>query len=284
MQQLREELPHIPWLHDISKTFRTLARLPDASGNGSAGASEIPANRRALIDKWRAHARTLDKPVALNEVDSKSILAAYGVASPAEIIVKTSEEAAAAAEKLGFPVVIKAVSAEIAHKSDAGLVKLGIADATQARNAADEMTSTCARLGVRLEGILVAQQVKGGIEMVAGIHRDPEMGPVVMAGLGGVWLELFKDVAFAPPWLDRDAALEAIATTRAATLLAGYRGAPAADAAALADVMVSLGALSREFGDIMESVDVNPLLVREKGKGAVALDGLVVLRPPAANA
>ena len=117
--------------------------------------------------------------------------------------------------------------------------------------------------------------------MVLGIHRDPEMGPVVMVGMGGIWLELFKDVAFAPPGLDEERARQTIAATRAATVLAGFRGAPERDVPALARAMVAIGRLACELGDVIEAVDVNPLLVLSRNEGAVALDGLVVLRPPA---
>ena len=135
--------------------------------------------------------------------------------------------------------------------------------------------------GSALEGILVAEQVKDGVEMVLGVHRDPEMGPAVMVGMGGIWLELFKDVAFAPPGLGLERARETIALTRASKLLGGYRGAPMRDVGALAKAMVGLGKLACELSDIIEAIDVNPVLVRSQGRGVVALDALVVLRPPA---
>jgi succinyl-CoA synthetase beta subunit len=215
----------------------------------------------------------------LNESRSKELLAAYGIALPREEAVAGVKAAVAAAERIGFPVVLKAVSAAVPHKSDAGLVRLGLRDAAEVHAAALEVSRRCADLGVPLEGILVADHISGGIETVLGIHRDPEMGPVVMVGLGGVWLELFKDVAFAPPNLDERRACEAIAATRIGKILAGYRGAPAYDAGALARAMVSLGRLALDLGEVIESVDVNPLLVMPAGGGVVALDGLVVLRP-----
>ena len=183
--------------------------------------------------------------------------------------------------RIGFPVVLKAVSASVPHKSDAGLVFLGLQNAEAVRTAATSIVERCGALGIELEGILVAKQMSGGTEMVLGIHRDPEMGPVVMVGMGGIWLELFKDVAFAPPGLGEARARQTIAATRAATVLAGFRGAPARDVPALARAMVAIGRLAVELGDIIEAVDVNPLLVLARNGGAVALDGLVVLRPPA---
>ena len=185
-----------------------------------------------------------------------------------------------AAQTIGFPVVLKAVSADVPHKSDAGLVLLSLADAESVRQGADLLQQRCRDLKAKLEGILVAEQVQDGIEMVLGLHHDPEMGHAVMVGMGGVWLELFQDVAFAPPALDLQRARETIAQTRAHQLLQGYRGSPPRDIEALAQAMVALGDLSFEFGDVVEAVDVNPLLVRAEGRGAVALDALVILRPP----
>jgi acyl-CoA synthetase (NDP forming) len=215
----------------------------------------------------------------LSETESKELLAAFGIRGPSEVVVATPEEAVAAAGKIGYPVVLKGVSAAVPHKSDAGLVLLGLGDAQAVREGAALIASRCAALGAPLEGILVAEQVSGAIEMVLGLHRDPEMGPAVMVGMGGVWLELFKDVAFAPPGLGLERARQTIALTRAAQLLAGYRGAPPCDGEALAQAMVNLGRLACELGDVIEAVDVNPVAVRAQGRGVVALDALVVLRP-----
>ena len=129
----------------------------------------------------------------------------------------TPEEAVAAARAIGFPVVLKAVAPSVPHKSDAGLVLLGLADADAVLAGAKTLVARCRALNAPLEGILVAQQVSDGLETVLGIHRDAEVGPVVMFGLGGVMVELFKDVAFGPPQLDRAAAGEMIDATRAAT-------------------------------------------------------------------
>jgi acyl-CoA synthetase (NDP forming) len=200
--------------------------------------------------------------------------------APDECVAGSVEEAVAAAARIGFPVVMKAVCAAIPHKSDAGLVLLGIGDESAARTAAETILSRCRAVGEELEGWLVAQQVTDGVEMVIGAHRDPEMGPAIMVGMGGVWLELFKDVSFAPPGLSRARALECIGSIRASRLLAGYRGAPAQDIDALAEAMVALGRLVVDLGDIIEAIDVNPLMVREAGRGARALDALVILRPP----
>jgi hypothetical protein len=118
--------------------------------------------------------------------------------------------------------------------------------------------------------------MKGGLELVMGMHRDPEMGLVVMAGSGGVLLELVRDVAFAAPPITREKARDLLERTRSSKLVAGFRGGPALDAEAFCDALVALGRMAGDLADIIESVDVNPFLLREKG--GVALDGLVALR------
>src|SRR5262249_11384682 len=151
------------------------------------------------------------------------LLAAYGIPLPKERLVQTVAEAEAAAFAIGFPVVLKGVSAAIPHKSDAGLVVLGIENAEAVRRSIATLNERARTLKAPLEGILVAQQISDGTETVLGINRDPEMGPAVMFGLGGIWVELVQDVKFAPPALDRDRAAAMIDATRAGRLLDGFR-------------------------------------------------------------
>ena len=281
MHGLRDQLTHLPWLRDVGKTFRTISRIVPSHLTPSLVPHAPDPERVALVAQWRARAAELSGPTALGEGDSKSLLDAYGIGAPAETIVMTPQEAASAAARIGFPVVLKGVSAAVPHKSDAGLVILNLVSETGVAAAARTIMERCAAIGAPLEGILVAEQVKDGVEMVLGVHRDPEMGPAVMVGMGGIWLELFKDIAFAPPGLGLERARETIALTRASKLLGGYRGAPMRDVGALAKAMVGLGKLACELSDIIEAIDVNPVLVRSQGRGVVALDALVVLRPPA---
>jgi acyl-CoA synthetase (NDP forming) len=187
----------------------------------------------------------------------------------------------AAARAIGFPVVLKAVAAALTHKSDLGLVITGLTDGAAVRQAAVMLAERVRTLGAQLDGILVAKQVSGGIETVLGITRDVEMGPTLMFGLGGVWIELFRDVAFAPAMLDRERARAVVASTRASRLLEGFRGAPPADIESLCDALLALGRLACDIGDIIEAVDINPFSVGARGQGSYALDALVVLRPSA---
>jgi acyl-CoA synthetase (NDP forming) len=280
-QRVRDGMPHVPVLRETEKMLRAVQAI------GRAGACRLHAgdffaspSRSEHAQKWRQRAAKLAGPTTLNEVESKQLLHGYGIASPPERSVETVAEAERAARDIGFPVVLKAVCGAISHKSDAGLVILGICDVDAVRDGVAKLAARCKALGPRLDGILVAQQMSGGIETALGIARDPEMGPAVMFGMGGTRIELFKDVSFAPPFLDHVQAAAMVEATCVGRLLAGYRGSAPGDRAALSDALVKIGRLARELGDIIEAVDINPFLVRKAGEGAFALDALVVLRPP----
>jgi acyl-CoA synthetase (NDP forming) len=283
-RRLRARLPQVPVLAETEKAVRvvdTLGRAalrPLHSGEFFAA----PGNGE-IARRWRERADKLDGPTALNEIESKELLRAYGIPLPPERHARTADQAEGCARDIGFPVVLKAVSAEIAHKSDAGLVLLDLRDGDAVRRGVDALAARLETLGVRDQGYLVAKHVAGGIETVLGVARDPEMGPVVMFGVGGILIELIADVGFAPPFLDHDHAAELIAATRAGRLLDGYRGGAPADRPALNAALVDLGRLARDLCDIIESVDINPFLVCRQGEGAFALDALVVLRPPDAT-
>ena len=209
---------------------------------------------------------------------SKEILRAYGFALPDEALAASPAEAVEAAQRIGYPVVLKAVAAQLTHKSDAGAVALDLATADDVRSAYARITENLARHGFAgaLDGMLVCQQVRGGLELVLGLNRDPEVGLVAMAGSGGVLLELTKDVAFCAPPISREKALDVLERTRAAQLMRGYRGGPALDMDAAIDALMALGRLAADLGDVIEAVDVNPFVVLPRG--GMALDALVVLR------
>ncbi len=278
MLQTRAELTNTPWLRDLTKAMRVMSRLADPvfPPLHHDGASDRARERSQLLKTFSAADNR-----ALNEVESKALLAAYGIKSVPEEIVATASDAAEAAARIGYPVVLKAVCASVPHKSDAGLVLLNLHDAYAVRTAAQTIAQRCANMNAPLEGLLVAKQISGGVEMVIGVHRDPEVGPVVMVGAGGVLLELIQDVAFGPPGLDQARALDMISRLRSAKLLAGYRGAPPCDVPALAQALVNLGSLARDLEGDIDSVDVNPIAVLPNG--AFALDGLVVLRESVKN-
>jgi acetate---CoA ligase (ADP-forming) len=212
----------------------------------------------------------------LSEQDSKALLAAYGVAVPAERVVTSAAEAAKAANKLRFPVVMKIVSADIAHKSELGLVAVGVRDEDEARRTYRGLTAAARKVRpeANVEGVVVAETVPG-VETVVGVARDDLFGPVVMFGLGGVLVEVLRDVTFrVPPFTARDAA-SMLGELRGSALLDGVRGRPAADRSALVDTLMRMQRLAVDLADEVAEVDVNPLLAGPDG--AVAADALVVM-------
>ncbi len=225
-RSLRQEWPRIGWLRDLSK---------DAAGGFKAGAAASihrSTPRAASASARRARSwRALDpggEARVLNELMSKDILHMFGLRTPRERFGAEWNAASvvSAAADLTFPVVAKVVSAAVPHKSDAGLVILNLSSEEALRNAFDILSTRCAALDIEPEGLLIAEQLKGGVEVVVGLHHDAEVGPVVMFGAGGVFLELMRDVAFGPPGLDATRARDMIASTRVAKLLGGYRGSP----------------------------------------------------------
>src|SRR5439155_17442771 len=221
-----------------------------------------------------------DGLAVLNEADSKALLRAYGIAVPRERIAASVKDAVCAANDLGYPVVLKVLAAEVAHKSDIGGVILGITGEDELRGAYSQLARNLAnaRPVAKLDQVLVAEQVSGGVELVLGVQRDPEVGPVVMFGTGGVFLELHKDVSFGAVPLSPWQAKALLERTSAGRLLAGYRGAPRCDEACVLAALIALGRLAHDLGDAIESIDINPLVALPAGHGAIALDALVVLR------
>lgn len=279
MTKLSAALPALPQLRGLGTTMRLLGAL--ARPMSVSTAHPDGPTPEGLVRELRARVATLMAPTTLDEVTSKRIINEFGLHSPKEQLVTTPDEAVAAAAAIGYPVVLKAVSPDVAHKSDAGLVMLGLSSSADVRHAASMVIERTAQIGAHLDGLLIAEQVSGGVEALLGLHRDPELGLAVMVGLGGVMLELIDDVAIVTPSAGPAETRVAIAETKLARRLAGYRGSPPCDLDALVDAVVAMGRLANALGDVIESIDVNPLLVREKGKGVVALDALVVLRPVA---
>jgi acyl-CoA synthetase (NDP forming) len=212
---------------------------------------------------------------APNEAEAKRILAAAGVPMVPEAACATPEDAIAAARRIGFPVVAKILSPDILHKSEIGGVILDIADEAElAESFAMLMARGAERApGARIDGVLVAKQVKGGVEMALGVVRDPVFGPVAMVGLGGVFIEIFADVAFARCPIDPARAEAMIRSLKGFPLLDGARGRPRADVAALVAALVALSRFAAGAGPRLLSAEVNPLLVTPAG--AFAADAVI---------
>lgn len=214
----------------------------------------------------------------LGEAESRLVLDAYGVSLIPGALARNAEEAVEAAERLGFPVVMKVVSPQILHKSDVGGIRLNLKSPGEVREAFSEMMTRLQSLlpHADLEGVLIEAMAPAGHEVIIGMRRDPNFGPVMMFGLGGIYVELFRDVAFRVAPLTHDDALEMIFETRAGRLLSGFRNQPIADLEAILDAILRLSHLSLDFPEIQEA-EINPLLVRPKGEGAVALDCRILL-------
>ncbi len=213
-------------------------------------------------------------PGLIDEVRSKALLAQMGIAVPASRVAAGVEEVAACARQLEGSVVVKGLAEGVAHKSELGLVALNLATPQAAEAAARAMVA--AQPGLRFQGFLVERMAPRGVEVVLGIKRDAAFGPVLMFGLGGVAVELFKDVAFGTCPLSPQAARALIAQTRAAALLRGFRGAPPADEAALVDAMVRLSQFAARHREHLAEMDVNPVIVLPQGQGVMALDAVIV--------
>ena len=211
------------------------------------------------------------------EPAAKTLLAACGIAVPRERVTTTEAGAVAAAAAIGFPVVMKGVSARIVHKSDGGLVRLGLANAAAVAAAFAAIGAKLALAGEPAPTFLVAEMLTGGQELIVGARHDPQFGPVVLVGAGGVLVDLLDDVAVAPAPLGQSQALGMLRGLRLWPLLAGYRGRPALDVDAAAAVLVQVGALAAQLGERLRELDINPLLVRPAGQGAVALDARAVI-------
>ena len=219
-----------------------------------------------------------DETYALSEHDSKKELGAYGVPVPKEVIVTSAKEAAEFAKNTKEALVMKVESADILHKSDVGGVKLNIhgpEEAVQAYNEIMESVSS-KRPDAKINGILTVPMLKSGVEMIIGVNNDPQFGPMVMVGMGGVFVELFKDVALYPAPISKAEALDMLRSLKSFKLLNGYRGGAKCDIDALCDTIVSIADFASANRDTLKELDINPLFVYPEGEGVGVADALVV--------
>jgi acetyltransferase len=280
---LRKSLPNIAVMQGLDRAVGAIKSLIEYSSLRK----EVPdikssskASARAVLEKALKNA---NGAAALDEVASKKLLKAYGIPVSKEEIAQTAAEAVKIAKKIGFPVVAKVVSADILHKSDIGGVVLNLNSAAEVKKAFNDITARVKKIKSkpRLEGILIAQQVKADLELVVGASLDAEMGPVVLFGTGGVDIELMKDVALAGAPLDEAEAKQLIGKTKAGVKMKGYRGKPALHEGSAVKALVGLSNLMADAGNRIASIDVNPFLINSKL--GVAVDGLIVLNNAAAN-
>ncbi len=214
-------------------------------------------------------------PGVMPEYASKRVLAEIGIPIPRGACVRTLGEAQAEVAKMGFPVVLKAQSADLSHKSDAGGVVLNLTDPTSLAAGWEQLHNNIAKAkpGLHLDGVLVEAMGQRGAEVIVGARNDPEWGPVLLVGFGGILAEALHDVRLLTPDLPVEAIVEELYKLKSAALLRGFRGSPPLDVNAVAEVVARLGSLMRSQPEIVE-VDINPVVVYPSG--ALALDALIV--------
>ncbi|WP_328494815.1 acetate--CoA ligase family protein [Streptomyces sp. NBC_00414] len=214
----------------------------------------------------------------LSEHAAKQLLRAYGIRVPREQLVTSAAASVRAAGLVGYPVVMKASGARLAHKTELGLVKIGLTSASQVRDAYRELTDIARYEDVSLDGVLVCQMVEPGVEMVVGVTHDELFGPTVTVGLGGVLVEVLQDTAVRVPPFGEDQARSMLDELRGRALLDGVRGRPPADLDALVEVVLRVQRMALELDGELSELDINPLMVLPRGQGAVALDALAICR------
>jgi len=207
----------------------------------------------------------------LSESESKQVLAAYKIPVTKEIPVTTQEELVKAAEAIGFPMVLKGNSPDIAHKTEKGMIRVDIRNLDEAKKAFDEIMAAMA--GAKGD-VLVQEMVKGQRELVVGLTRDPQFGPCVMFGLGGIFTEILRDVSFRVAPLEKRDALEMMQEIKGHKIMDAVRGMDAVDLDAMAEVLISVGQIGLDHDEVKE-IDINPLIIR--GNMGIAVDALVVL-------
>jgi acetyltransferase len=223
--------------------------------------------------------RVLDEGrLSIGDAEAKSILTAYGLQAPPSEIAETAEKAVEIAADMGYPVVLKIASPDILHKTDVGGVKVGLQNPTDVRDAFDLITYRSQRYlpEARLWGCQVQKMVPSGLEILIGMNRDPQFGPLVTFGLGGIYVEALKDASFRIAPFSRDEAAQMLTEIRAKALLDGVRGEPPVDKETLIEALLRIGQLVLDFPEIAE-LDINPLIVYEEGRGGVALDMRLIL-------
>jgi acyl-CoA synthetase (NDP forming) len=233
----------------------------------------LPSRAAAAI----AHGERLAPGKSFNESEGKAILAAHGVGVPRERIARNAAEACDAADAIGYPVVLKILSPQIIHKTEAGGVALGLASREAVAAAVGKMAADVARHAPEavIDGYLVGEMVGGGVECIVGVTNDPLFGPVVMFGLGGILVELMKDVTVRLAPVSEDEALAMVRSVKGFPLLDGYRGKPKADIGALVKAIAGISRLATANADRLRTLEVNPILVMPEGRGVVALDAVI---------
>jgi acetate---CoA ligase (ADP-forming) len=240
---------------------------------GFGVAPQATTQQQQILARLRALGRR-----TLSESESKEIIAVWGIPITREERTHSADEAIAAAQRLGYPVVLKVDSPDILHKTEAGVVRLGLRDAEQVRAAYAEVMASAASAAsqANIAGVLVQEMVTGGVEVIVGVVYDAQLGPMLLFGSGGILVEVYNDVALRCCPITRAEALAMVSEVKGARLLRGFRGSPPADIDALVDVLVQVSHLAVHLEGELTELDINPLLVLPAGQGVKAVDALVI--------
>ncbi|MBN2437784.1 MAG: acetate--CoA ligase family protein [Deltaproteobacteria bacterium] len=267
----------IPVLQGLQKSVLALGhatRYSEFLRNRNTGTAERVSSKAYSGKEWNA------KDGVLSEYDSKKILSSCGVDCIEEILAGSRDKSIEASEKLGYPVVLKVVSPDIPHKTEAQAIRINIGSKEEVMRAYDEIleNATIFKPNAEIQGILVQKMAPKGIETILGVKNDPQIGPVLMFGLGGIFVELLGDFSLRiPPIVEREA-LSMVMNIKAAKLFEGIRGAKKADVGAIVRNLLNLSTFAVEHRDILSEVDINPFVVFEEGRGGSALDALITVK------
>ena len=254
------------------------AWLESRARSGFGSARPMSEAQSALADKLVERSEP-----TLSEYEAKRLIERWGVPVVTERLAVSEDQAVEAAREIGYPVVVKVSSPDILHKTEAGALKIGLADEDAIRAAYREVVANAESYasGARIEGALVGEMVRGGTEVIVGVSYDAQLGPVLLFGMGGVLVEVMRDVALRVCPISRLDAEEMVAQVRGSRLLHGFRGRPKADVEALVDTLVRVSDLAVHLEGVIEELDINPLAVLPEGQGVRALDALVTLKQEA---
>jgi acetyltransferase len=276
----------LPVYRDATPCMRAFRAAIDFGNHVKAHHSgALTSERPAGINMQGARERLRFAGDRITEREAKAVLAAYGLPVTHEQLATHADEAAAHAREIGGPVALKIDSPDIAHKTEAGAIRLGIAGDAEVRSAYGEVIDAARKHApaARLNGVLVQEMAPAGVEMMLGVVADPVFGPIVAVGLGGIYVEVLKDVAYRAAPVTVSHAEEMIAELRGARILDGVRGMAPRDRETLADLIVRLSWFAHDFCGEIAELDLNPVIVLERGAGARVVDALIVRaaeRPP----
>ncbi len=235
---------------------------------------KTPLNMHAVIDQAKSEGRSV-----LTEIESKELLGYSGINVNDTRLAKSPSEAVSIGNETGFPVVLKITSPDITHKSDSGGVRMGLETPEQVERAFNDIMETAGRKqpGARIHGVSVQKMAAPGVEVIIGMSRDPQFGPVLMFGLGGVWVEILEDISLRVIPVTRRDVREMIKEIKGYKMLTGYRGQPPVDEAALEDMLLAVADFVTQY-PVVKELDINPVIAYSDG--SVAVDARILLEDP----